>query len=207
MRFYLTFLILILVSGVPIPAQAQQSCTIPLQYMHAVSQIEESVKVTVATERETYSVGDSIACYLMLENIGDSTYAIPNPSSITPLHSFWILPDSCDSLEQEGCTENLLFLVPTFVFFFGTSVILDPGECVKYEATWSGTPFHVGSTLPGSYSVVVGMTTGSWIFFLDGGVRLPITIQDLVPGLASTWGHASASTETINDKPYGGFNA
>ena len=192
MRLCPAFLAFVVLSVFPKAVNAQP-CPVPAQYSHLAVQVEEIVRVTLGTALDTYSVGDSIACYLMFENIGDSTYVIPNPSSITPFHSFWILPDTCDSLMQGGCTEALQFFFPEVVFFFGLPVFLEPGECVSYEVTWDGVPRYVGGvTPPGNYVVFGGMTTGGRIFFPDGGIKLLITIQDPVLRWPSTWGQIKA---------------
>lgn len=184
MRFFLIPLVFALVSAFPRVVYAQ-TCSLPANYKNVVSELAESIEVTLATEWDTYSVADSIACYLIFENVGDTTYVIPNPSAISPLYTIWILPDTCDS--RIGCSFDALMISPGFVFFFGVPIVLEPGECVSYQVTWDGIPRGGGITPPGNYIVFGGMSTGSSIFFPDGGTRLSITIQDLVPRWPTTW--------------------
>ena len=186
MRLFLLLFMLGVASCLSTEASGQ-SCSLPGQYVHFTSQIEDSIRITLATELDTYAIGDLVACYLLFENLGDSTYVIPNPSLITPMWAFQIVPDSCGSMYENGCFDVALFIAPGFVAHFGVPVVLESGECVSYEVEWDGVPWP-GEVTPGSYALVAGMTTGGEFFFPSGGMRLDITIDGTVPATQVSWG-------------------
>jgi len=53
------------------------------------------------------------------------------------------------------------------------SIVLAPGECRTYTKSWNGVPWQGGTTQPGLYAVLGGMSRGSTFFMPQGGVRLP----------------------------------
>jgi hypothetical protein len=167
--------------------RALADCPVPPSYTHSTSVVDGDLRITLATDRATYFVRDPVAMFLLFENTGGSTVTIPNPSSITPLYDFDIVPESCDVPGPPDCLE--LFHDPTIVHFFGAPIDVAPGECLSYAASWDGVPSS-GTARAGSFVVRAGMTSGAGRLFLPpGGIRLPFAIQDvLVPARPTTWG-------------------
>jgi hypothetical protein len=139
-------------------------------------------------------VGGAVDFYLSVYNSGPSTVVIPNPGQVSAIHSWAVLPDTCDNLyEPEGCHVATPFYWPQGVFFFGVPTSVAPGQCRTYTANWSGP--HWGNpnlpVLPGTYRVSGGFLIG-WNAVTSQGAPLqemivPLEILTGVPVVTATW--------------------
>jgi hypothetical protein len=189
------FAILPMLAALLVPGgAAAQGCSVPHTYGHRATVAVGDLLVTLATDQETYSIGDPVHFWLSFENTGNLPVTIPNPNSITPMDGILVLPAACDSLEQAGCEGAWLFMVPQWVLMWGVPVVLSPGSCAAYEHTWDGLPRSGHTISPGPYTVLGGMISGSFRFHTPpGGIRLPIQLQSpSVPVTPTTWGTIKA---------------
>jgi hypothetical protein len=174
---------------------AGQGCSVPGTYTNRTTLAVGNLLVTLATEQQTYLVGDSVHFWLSFENTGSTTLTIPNPSMITPMDALLVLPATCDSLDEPGCFDALLFRYPQGFYYFGAPVVLNPGACAVYEHVWDGVPAFGHTIHPGLHTVFGGMITYPGEFHVPvGGMRLPIQIQSTstVPVVPATWGRIKA---------------
>ena len=166
-----------------------QGCPLPPEFIHSVSFDDAGLVTTLATTKSAYAMGDSIPFWLSFENTGATVRTIPNPAMISPLQSIRLVPTTCDSSTADGCPEASLFWYPGFHYYFGTPIVLDPGECSSMATTWDGVPSFGGTTNPGYYSALGGAENGFAIFYPGHGIRLEIRINPWgTPVLPATWG-------------------
>jgi len=191
-RFALFAVVLVAFSAlsfVPPPASAQL-CPLPQGYANAVTFNDGDVEFTLATNKLSYAVGEQVSIHFSIGNNGTDPLVIPNPSMITPMDLMMILPGRCNTITQGNCSDYL-FKNPFGVFYFGTSLTIQPGACWVREATWDGVPERGPSPTPeGTYHVFAGMWDLSDFFFPTDGVRITIKVggSSSVPTLPSTWG-------------------
>jgi hypothetical protein len=152
------------------------------------------LQFTLATEAYQYAVGDPVNITMIVENTGSVTATIPNPSLISPLEAIWVVADTCATFYVDDCPSVSPFFWPQGLLYFGVSIVLAPGECRTYTQIWNGVPWQGGTTQPGLYAVLGGMSRGSTLFMPEGGVRLPIRIgEEGVPTDRRSWGAIKAS--------------
>lgn len=190
-RSILAFVLL----GVVLARPALSACPSEAQYPNKVVSQEGDLRFVVGTDAAGYDVGCPVQIYLGAENTGTGPQVIDNPASITPMNAAIVMPGSCLSVNPT-CWDNRLFWSPEGVFFFGTPITLDPGECVEVVVTWDGIlraphPDAGGLPTPGLYSVMAGYFNFSFPYEFHaptGGLRVPITINGPVPVEPLTWG-------------------
>jgi len=180
-----------------------QPCTLPAGYDHVAIQTEGSLEFTLATTQSSYLLGQPITMVLITRNIGVSSVTIPNPYFVTPIESFNMLPDYCDSLDQPNCLGTWAFWVPQALYYSGSPILITPGQCVQQSYAWSGTPEPGSSVSAGGYDIVAGYWEGDrdydWegpfrpyynIYLPSGGIRLPIQIigtSAVPPASPASW--------------------
>lgn len=135
-------------------------------------------------------VGSAVDFYLSVYNSGSSTVVIPNPGQVSAIHSWSVLPDTCDNLyEPENCIVDTPYLWPEGVFFFGVPTSVAAGQCITKTTHWSGQ--HWGNpnlpVQPGTYHVVGGWLVG-WDEVTSQGaplleMELPLTIIGATSGV------------------------
>jgi hypothetical protein len=157
--------------------------------------MDGDLRVSVATHASAYLVGQPITIYMSVENTGTTARTIPNPSMISPLQAYTIVPGNCVAADQPGCSENRLWFFPFAYFFFGVPLTVDPGQCIEYQVTWDGAPEGGGTTSPGAYAIFAAPghdgDGANNLFPPEGGVRLGVLIgtTSTVPVAAGTWGN------------------
>jgi hypothetical protein len=173
-------------------AGAQTACDPPPTYTNVATLTEGPFLVTLATERYEYLVGESVSFFLSFENISAAPATITNPSSISPLLGMIVVPDACTSL-TEPCVQSNVFVSPEAVFFFGTPITVNPGQCVNIVRTWN--PIDAA---PGRYITFGGAQNGGGNESFEvhqpaGGIQLPILISSQpVLSISSTWSRVKA---------------
>jgi hypothetical protein len=192
--WHLGVLTLVLLGTIVLPATSgAQACPLPPQYTNSATVMVGDLQFTLATEKYQYAIGEPIALIMTVENTSAEPDTIPNPSRISPLYAFWIIPDTCASFYDDDCPVASPFIWPEAVYFWGAPTILGPSQCLTFTRTWSGTPWRGGTTASGLYTVVSGMSTGMGFFMPQDGVRVPIRIVEQgVPTERQSWGAIKA---------------
>lgn len=175
---------------------ALAQCEVPPQYTNTTTLTAGDLIFVMGTDRNLYSVGDSVQFYLSVYNAGPDTVVIPNPGQVSAIHSWDVLPDSCESrYEPEGCEYDTPFWSPQGIFFFGIPLTLPPGACVVRTVTWDGVHWAAGlgrTVVPAVYNVVGGYLAG-WDgqTTSQGAPLVPMEVQieitDGVSTVPTTW--------------------
>lgn len=192
------------VLGCMATAAEAQNCEIPPTYTNQVVVEDGGLRVRYATDRSSYNPTDNVQFYLVVENIGATTFSIN--WGIDPQDGHFILRSPFESLEDCCATDadieaNVLYYLPSTLFFFSAGTTLAPGQCRAWQRTidldWATDP------APGTYAVLGGMLrlTPSAVPGLSydktfvaplGGAKLHIEIAGPVPTATSTWGRVKA---------------
>jgi len=102
---------------------ALADCPLPPTYHHSVTVFQGDWKITLATDRDRYTIGQPVSMILSYENTGTSVLEIPNPNSITPLESFYLTSASCTSVTDPDCF--IIFYHPHLFQFFGVAITVN----------------------------------------------------------------------------------
>jgi hypothetical protein len=171
-------------------------CPVPSQYVNSTSSTAGDLQLIMGIDRFQCAVGDPVQFYLSVYNSGPTTVIIPNPWQISAIHSWSVLPDTCQFYyEPEGCEFATPFFWPQGVFFFGVATSVAPGQCKTYTTAWDG--LHWGNpaipVIPATYRVVGGFLVGAHAQTSQGAVledmivQLQIVPADAVPALPVSW--------------------
>lgn len=167
--------------------RAVADCPLPVAYQNSVTVIEGDWKITLATDRDRYTLGQPVSMYLSYENTGASVLEIPNPNSITPLESFYLMSASCISVTDPDCF--LVFYYPHLIQYYGVAIPVNPGQCATSTQSWNGVSQGGRAVTPGDYRLLAGMSRAFGNIFLPpGGIQLPLRIDEEVPTERTTWG-------------------
>lgn len=185
---------------VPAAMTAQADCPPPASHTNVATVVDGSFRVTLASERYEYVLGESMVFILIFENIGAAPATIENINSISPFRGAVIFPDTCAAIGQPGCFEASPWFAPQVIFFFGTSITLNPGQCTSTTINWNGLHWRGQDVIPGAYKVFGGaFHSGMDPFTIHqpaGGVVLPIFIREPgVPAVTTSWGGIKARAE------------
>jgi hypothetical protein len=130
--------------------------------------------------------------YLVVENIGTETFSMN--WGIDPQNGFFVMPDTCTSINQPGCYTAALYYYPTTIYFYSDGTTLEPGECRVWTETWDILNWGGGPPPLGNYNVLGGMfqadpysPPGEFVLPV-GGAPLTITIDWAIPANEATWG-------------------
>lgn len=147
-----------------------------------------------ATDLEVYPPFGYAQFYLVIENTGTETFYLN--WGIDPQNGFFVLPDTCTSVNQPGCYDVKLYYYPTILYYYSDGTTLEPGECRVWTETWDilnwgGAPPPLGdyTVLGGMFEPDVTPPYGVGEFVLPvGGAPLTITIDWAIPVDEKTWG-------------------
>ncbi len=186
------------------PIAAAQDCEIPPAYGNQVVVEEGGLRIRYATDGKSYGAADDVLLYLVVENVGATTFSIN--WGIDPQDGHFILKPGFETFE-ECCSEdfdaNVLIYLPSLVHFFSPGTTLDPGECRAWLRTiplaWvteGGAP----PPAPGRYAVLGGMfrmaadfsPQNSEFIAPRDGAKLYIEITGPTPTAVTTWGAIKA---------------
>jgi hypothetical protein len=163
-------------------------CELPATFANFSVVNENDLKISFATDKTSYVLGETVQFYFIVENVGVSTFSIN--WGMDPQDCIIVLPLSCTSLTQD-CYDDSPFHHPGFVYFYSSGTTLEPGECRIWARSWDTA--ERPATLA-TYNVLGGMFEPTF----DGTIGtfhvptvpilLNITIDDAVPAEGSTWG-------------------
>jgi hypothetical protein len=181
---------------------ARADCPPPASHTNIATVLDGSLRVTLASERYEYVLGESISFLLIFENTGASPVTIQNIDMISPFLGTVILPDTCTAIGQPGCFEASPWFAPQVIFFFGTSITLNPGQCTSTTINWNGLHWLGQEVIPGAYKAFGGafhsdLNVEPFVVHQPaGGVVLPLFIREPgVPAVTTTWGGIKARVE------------
>ncbi len=184
-------------------AALTQNCDIPPTYPNQVVVDDGTMRVRYATDKTVYAPTEVISFYLVVQNLGATTFYMN--WGIDPQDGHFILRPPFESWEECCATEesfdaNVLLYLPTFIYFFSPGTTLAPGQCRVWQRTinlnWApNPPAGVYAVLGGMFHVAFDWAGGQWnqnFVVPAGGAKLHITIGEPVDVEPSTWGRVKA---------------
>jgi hypothetical protein len=175
-----------------IPLSAAIACD--TSFLNQTTVTYNNLQVTFATDRLSYSLGDSVRFYLCFENTGVGPFS--HQTLYNPQDAYRVVADSCLTQEDPDCWEDAPFLFPWLGYLGNDMIVIPPGGNWAYEQTWDGRHFRTRELpLPGLYAVLGGLHDDFGNLDIPpNGVRLSIVLGDTT-GVAvenATWGEIKA---------------